>query len=83
MKVQSVETKRRPSQLVTMAVASILVMFFGVPIGLILYGGAGSALGGFLLLGLLIILQVPAFSLFHWMKLLPTTGNGDEHTQST
>lgn len=56
--------------LLTFSIAVVLMGFFAVPIGFLIYGAAGSAAGGFLLIGLLMVLQLPGFLLLKKLGFL-------------
>ncbi|MDB5348078.1 MAG: hypothetical protein JWP89_6455 [Schlesneria sp.] len=58
-------------RLLTAAISAVLLFFFAVPLGFMLYG-AGSAISGLLLLGGLIALQAPAFFLCQRCGWIPT-----------
>lgn len=62
---------RSRRRLVTIAIGAILLFFFSIPIGFILYGGAATALGGIGVWGLLVVLQIPTFLLFKKMGWIP------------
>ncbi len=49
----------------------VLLGFFSVPIGMILYGGGATAIGGFALIGTLIVLQLPAYLLMKRLGWIP------------
>lgn len=59
--------KRR---LLIFAIAAVLLLFFAVPIGFMFYGAA-TALHGLLIIGGLIALQAPLFSLCFQLGWIP------------
>lgn len=57
------------SRFMTALITLVLLAFFAVPLGIILYG-AGAAISGLMLMGGLIVLQSPLFALgksFGWI----------------
>lgn len=51
-------------------ITTVLLLFFAVPLGIILYG-AGAAISGLMLIGGLIGLQYPLFALFKSLGWIP------------
>ena len=58
-------------RVLTFAITGVLLAFFSVPIAIILYGGAAAALGGLIVIGMLIACQLPAFMLLKRFNALP------------
>ncbi|MBI1347451.1 hypothetical protein GC163_14325 [bacterium] len=58
--------------LLTLAISAVLIFFLCVPIGFLIYGGGAAAFGGMLILGLLILIQLPVFIVFNKFGWLPT-----------
>ena len=68
----------------TALIATVLLFFFSFPISMILYGGGAGAIGGFAILGMLIIVQLPFFLVAKRMGIIPTVDrDGSENTKST
>ncbi len=65
------------NRMLTASVAGILLAFFSVPIGLILYGGGAAAIGGLAIIATLIILQLPMFLLLKRMGWIPKIDRDD------
>lgn len=59
-------------RVLTAAITSVVLAFFGVPLASIRYGGAAGAIGGMMILGVLMVLQLPAFLLLKRLGALPT-----------
>jgi hypothetical protein len=64
--------------LLATAIVAVLYFFLCVPIGFLFYGGGAAALGGMLILGCLILIQLPAFILFKRMGWLPSRDKRDK-----
>ncbi len=54
-------------------ISAVLLFFFAVPLGFILYGGAAAAIGGLVIIAILIAIQLPAFIIARRMGLLPSS----------
>ncbi len=65
-------------RILTFAIVAVLLAFFSVPIAIILYGGAAAAISGLLVIGALIVLQVPAFMLLKRFGALPPVDRNDD-----
>ncbi|MCE9545711.1 MAG: hypothetical protein K8T25_09375 [Planctomycetia bacterium] len=59
-------------RLLTIAIATVLLAFMSVPIAFIIYGGVGVLTVGVLLVGGLMLLQLPLFLLLKRMNVLPS-----------
>ena len=57
-------------RVLTLAIVAVLLTFFSVPIAFILYG-ACSALNGLIVIGVLIVVQLPVFMIVKWLGALP------------
>ncbi|MFC1758708.1 hypothetical protein ACFL2H_08060 [Planctomycetota bacterium] len=60
------------------AITAVLLMFFSVPIAIIFYGGAAGGIGGLVVIGLLIVCQLPVFMLLKWLGALPEVDRRDD-----
>ena len=65
------------NRLLTILISSLLIGFFSFPLGMILYGGGATALGGASIIGGLIVLQLPGFLLFQKLGWLPKVKRDD------
>jgi len=65
------------TRLITGMVTVVLLSFFSVPIGFLIYGGAGTAIGGVGLIAILILLQYPVFLLFQRIGAIPPSNRNN------
>ena len=65
------------NRMMTALITAVLLGFFGVPIGLILYGGGAGAIGGLAIIATLIVLQLPMFLLLKRMGWIPKIDRDD------
>ena len=75
-KVRGTRFRRR---VLVVAIVVVLLAFFSVPIAIILYGGAAMAMGGLIMIGLLILCELPAFILLKKLGLLPVADRNDDN----
>ncbi len=68
------------SRVLTLAIVVVLLAFFSVPMGIMLYGGGAAAIGGFVMLGVLIVLQFPVYKLFRRLRVLSPASRNDDHS---
>ena len=59
----------RSRNLLTTLLAAVILAFFSVPIGIILYGGGAAAIGGMAIIGTLILLSASRVSTAEAMGL--------------
>jgi len=67
-------------RILTFAIVAVLMAIFSVPIAIILYGGAGAAIGGLIVIGALIVIQLPAFMLLRRLGVLPSIDRNDDRS---
>jgi hypothetical protein len=72
-----VRGSRRRRRVLTFAIITVLLAFFSVPIAFVLYGGAAAAIGGLVLIGMLIVCQLPVFMLLKRCGVLPSVDRND------
>lgn len=60
------------------SIAAVLLFFFAVPLGFIFYGGAAAAIGGLLIIAILIAIQLPAFVILRRIGLLPSSKRDED-----
>jgi len=53
--------------LVTNGVAAVLLLFFSVPLMILLYAGAAGGIGGLIAFTPLLLIQYPLYRLFKWL----------------
>ena len=65
-------------RLLVISIAAVLLMFFSVPLGFMVYGGAGFVLFSLVILGALILLQLPVFLLLRRLGALSPSDRIDD-----
>lgn len=76
--VPSRTKSKRTNWPVTIGVGAVLLFFFSVPLTFILYGGAGAAIGGAIILAPFLAVQYVIFRVFRRRFPQVTMGKPDE-----